>query len=134
MAAAAAGIGLALCTPPLIAQQADDDPELPADEGFSLMREGARLILRGLVSELEPALEEMQDFADEVEPALRAFTEEMGPALARLMSLIDEIGYYQPPEILPNGDIIIRRRGDAPPYVAPAPEDGPDAPGDEIEL
>jgi len=100
------------------AQEAEGD----ADDGFSLMEEGAKLFLRGLLDEVEPAIEEMESFAGEVEPALRSFADELGPALAQLMSMIDEIGNYEAPEVLPNGDIIIRRRPDAPPYVAPQGE------------
>ena len=113
-----AALVLPLTALPPQAQEADGDVQ----EGFSLMEEGAKLFLRGLLDEVEPALEEMENFAGEVEPALRAFAEEMGPALAELMSVIDEIGNYEAPEVLPNGDIIIRRREDAPPYVAPEGE------------
>ena len=111
----AAALALPLATAPVLAQEAE--PE--TDEGFSLMEEGARLIFRDLLNEMGPALDEMEGFAEDVQPALRQFAEEMGPALAQLMHLIDEVGYYTPPEVLPNGDIIIRRRDDAPPYVAP---------------
>ena len=34
----------------------------------------------------------------------------MGPALIELMAKIDDITAYYPPEILPNGDIIMRRK------------------------
>ncbi|MEY1556233.1 hypothetical protein AB3Y40_11415 [Yoonia sp. R2331] len=94
------------------------------DEGLDLMEEGAKLLLRGLMTEMEPALRELEDFADEVGPAMKLLADEMGPALAELMAQIDDIRNYDPPEILPNGDIIIRRRPDAPVYE----------PGEEIEL
>ncbi len=125
----AAALALPLAAAPVLAQ--DAEPETPeTDEGFSLMEEGARMIFRGLLNEMGPALDEMEGFAEDVQPALRQFAEEMGPALAQLMHLIDEVGYYTPPEVLPNGDIIIRRRDDAPPYEAPE-----DTLGDgEIEL
>ena len=115
----------ALVAAPVAAQ---DEAEPPGEiaEGFSLMEEGARLLMRGLAEEMEPALEELQDMAREIEPALRAFAAEMGPALTELMRLADEIRYYEAPELLPNGDIILRRREDAPPYVAP--------PGEETDL
>ncbi len=95
-----------------------------ADEGFDLMEEGAKLLLRGLMTEMEPALRELEDFADEVGPAMKLLADEMGPALAELMAQIDDIRNYEPPEVLPNGDIIIRRRPDAPEFE----------PGAEIEL
>lgn len=81
-------------------------------EGFSLMEEGAKLILRGLMEEMEPALEELEGFAREMEPAMRSFAAEMGPALKELLEQVDDWAMYHPPEILPNGDIIIRRKAE----------------------
>ena len=65
-------------------------------EGFSLLQEGTRMMLRGLMAELEPGLRELQD-------------------------RIGDLSAYHPPEILPNGDILIRRKD-------------PLEPGEEIEL
>jgi len=78
----------------------------PADmqEGFSLLEEGTRLLLRGLMSQMEPALRELQG-------ALR------------------EMDSYHPPEVLPNGDILIRRK--TPLDAAP---DDPVGEGGEVEL
>ncbi len=84
------------------------------------MEEGARLLLRGLMSEVEPTLDEFTGMIDEMGPALQAFADEMGPAILHLIDLIDDARHYEQPEILPNGDIIIRRSVDAPPFV-PAP-------------
>ena len=105
------------------------------------MREGSRLILRGLIDELGPAIEGMEDMSDEMRDALSSLTSEMGPAMRDLLDLIDEIGNYDAPEVLDNGDILIRRKPDAPPYVAPdrpddAPQDAPegDAPQEPIDL
>ena len=103
---------IATLAQPAIAQ---DDGDM--GEGIDLMEEGARLLLRGLLSEMDPALEELKDLADEMGPAMRLFAEEMGPALAELMAQVDDLTHYQAPEFLPNGDIIIRRRPDAPEYV-----------------
>lgn len=86
------------------------------EEGLDLMEEGAKLLLRGLMSEMEPALRELEDFAQEVGPAMALLADEMGPALAELMSQIDDIRNYDPPALLPNGDIIIRRRDTAPEF------------------
>ena len=104
---------LALAAAPAAAQST------PPPEGRDLMEEGAKLLLRGLLNEAEPAIRELQDLANNVGPAMQMLREEMGPALAEIMSNIDDIGNYQPPEILPNGDIVIRRDPAAPPYVAP---------------
>lgn len=128
-------------TAPLAAQQAGDPPpeaggplaeEGPsAEEGLGLMEEGARLFLRGILSEMEPALEGLRDRAAELEPAVRDFAREMGPRMAELLSRVDDIRHYEAPEILPNGDIVIRRSPDAPPYEPP-PEEA--APAEPIDL
>jgi hypothetical protein len=96
-----------------------------ADEGPSLMERGAEMFLRGLMEEAEPALTEMERAFREIEPSLRA----MGPALRDLVAMIEDIGNYDAPLRLPNGDILIRRKPGAPPLNPPAPA----APG-EIEL
>ena len=63
------------------------EEEKPGDtsEGLRLLEEGAELLLRGLIGELEPAIEGLKDS-------------------------IDDLSAYHPPEILPNGDIIFRRK------------------------
>ena len=104
---------------------------LAAEEtpGRSLMEEGAKLFLRGLMSEAEPMLDEMGQALREMEPTLR----EMGPRLRLLVDLMGDVADYEAPERLPNGDIVIRRRAGAPPApVLP----GPNAldQGGEIEL
>lgn len=84
--------------------------ETPADEGFSLMEEGARLLFRGLMQEMEPALKEMEGLSTQLEPALRGFVQNMGPALGEFLGKVDDFSNYHPPEFLPNGDIILRRK------------------------
>ena len=54
--------------------------------------------------------------------------DEMAPALDQLRSLTDRLDAYEAPEVLPNGDIIIRRK------TPLSPEETPDAPLDELEL
>lgn len=103
------------------------------DDGFSLMDEGARLFMRGLMSELEPTFDDLEGFARELQPALRSLAEEMGPALADLMTRIDDISHYEAPVILENGDILIRRSPDAPPY-APLEDASPEEPAEQIDL
>ncbi|SOC10487.1 AAA+ family ATPase [Rhodobacter maris] len=79
--------------------------------GRSLVERGAELFLRGLIDELGPQLDEMQD-------GLGAAAESLGPKLAQLLALIDDVRNYLPPERLGNGDILIRRLPGAP---APPP-------------
>ena len=105
---------LALTAVPATAQE--------AQQGRDLMEEGAKLLLRGLLNEAAPAIRELEDLANNVGPAMEMLRNEMGPALAEIMANIDDIGNYQPPEILPNGDIVIRRDPLAPPYT-PDPDD-----------
>jgi len=79
-------------------------PAAPQDagpDGRDLMAEALRLFMRGLMEEMEPAFDDLN-------------------------SLLENIDVYHPPEMLPNGDIIIRRR--TPLDRHPEGEDG------EIEL
>lgn len=89
---------LALTALPAAAQEEGSD----MSEGLNLLSEGTRLLLRGLVDEMEPALKELE-------------------------GLVDDLNAYHPPEVLPNGDIIIRRR-------TPIDETPEIEPGEEIEL
>lgn len=81
------------------------------------MEEGARLLFRGLMSEMEPAIDGLSELADEMQPALERLAEEFGPALGQMLQTIDDIRHYEAPEVLPNGDIILRRRPDAPEFT-----------------
>ena len=113
---------LAALAGPLVAQE-----DAPAEDGFSLMEEGAKLLLRGLMEEIEPNVQEFQNLMEEFGPAMQDFMVELGPRLGELLELVDDFQYYGQPEILPNGDIIIRRDPSAPAFTPPA-ADG------EIEL
>ena len=55
------------------------------ESGRDLMTEALRLFMKGLMQEVEPALDDLGD-------------------------LLDNLDAYHPPEVLPNGDIIIRRK------------------------
>ena len=80
--------------------QAQDDGTEEMREGAELLEKGMQLLLEGLV-------------------------EELGPILLELQGKIVDLSAYHAPEILPNGDIIIRRK------VPLEPEEKPDG---EIEL
>ena len=119
---------LALTAVPVAAQMTD--PPVEREEtspGRDLIDEGVKLLFRGLLNEAEPALRDLEDFASRAGPKMRELTDRMGPALADILALIDDIQNYGPPELMPNGDIIIRRSPDAPTYVPPEP-------GREIDL
>lgn len=91
---------VALALPASAQDKSAPNPEL--GEGIDLLGRGAELILEGLLAEL-------------------------GPAWAEMVRLLDNINAYHPPEILPNGDIIIRRKQDLLP-------DAPTQDGDATEL
>ncbi|HKL68915.1 hypothetical protein [Salibaculum sp.] len=122
--------GLLALTPLTVTAQSDT-PEGEIGEGFSLMEEGARLMFRGILREMEPAMEDVEGMARKIRPALDMLASEMGPALIELMGKLDDVRHYTAPEVLPDGDIIIRRREDAPPYDPDSPMYEP---GAEIDL
>lgn len=103
---------LSLITTPALAQTTVPEPE----QGRDLMEEGAKLLLRGLLSEMAPAIDELQNFAEDFGPRLQLFTQEMGPAFADLMDQVDDLAHYEAPIFLSNGDIIMRRRENAPDF------------------
>lgn len=89
-------LAIALTAAPVAAQDAFSKD---AEKGFSLLEEGAELVLRGLMADMEPALGDMAKALQEAEPMLRD-----------LMAMMDELTQYHAPEMLPNGDILIRRK------------------------
>lgn len=76
--------------------------------------------------------DELRDLPERLDDALRELMERMKPALEGLADTlgafeqIDSIEYYEAPEVLPNGDILIRRRDDAPPWPPEEKQDGGD--------
>jgi len=122
----ASALALSLVCSPVIAQEDGD-----MKEGLSLMEKGAQLLIQGLLNELEPSFDELQSLVEEAEPQLRALLLEMGPALVETLNKVDDFSYYERPEILPNGDIVIRRSDDAPPFAALEADDSAPA---EIDL
>ncbi|MEO0937942.1 MAG: hypothetical protein AAFY38_07285 [Pseudomonadota bacterium] len=103
---------IALLSAAPLAAQAEDTPP-------SMMERGMQLFLEGLAQEMEPALDEFRELTEEFGPAMRGFIQQMGPALGDLMERVDDWSLYELPEVLPNGDIIIRRKSDAPPLEDP---------------
>jgi hypothetical protein len=41
---------------------------------------------------------------------MQGFMAEMDPAIEDLQGFVEDLNAYHPPEVLPNGDIIIRRK------------------------
>jgi hypothetical protein len=121
-------LALCLIAAPALAQDAPFEPKAEGD-GFNLMEEGAKLVLRGLMTEMEPALDKMEKALTDIGPKLEDFGAEVGPKLRELVAMIDDFKNYDAPVMLPNGDILIRRN--AP--LVPKPEFAP-GPNGEIEL
>ncbi|WP_240453876.1 hypothetical protein [Chachezhania antarctica] len=93
----------------------------PVEDGASKIQRGLGMLLDGLRDEAAPTLRQFQDLADQVGPGMRDFVEEMGPALTDLIDQVEDWANYEAPEMLPNGDIIIRRK-------LPEPEPPADTP------
>lgn len=105
---------------PAGAQESDGDVE----RGFSLLEEGAQLLFRGLIDEMQPGFEDMQKGLGEA-------AQQLGPKLRQFIALVDDMRNYGAPERLPNGDIILRRLPGAPappPLLDLPPEDAPNKP------
>ncbi len=86
------------------------ETEAETDNGGSLMERGAELFLRGLRDEMAPALEGIQELMGEIGPSMGEFLSTMGPALADIAAKVEDWSTYELPEMLPNGDIIIRKK------------------------
>lgn len=64
-------------------------------------------LLRELFNEAVPL---MDQFGKEIEGDLREGLDAILPFALRLRDMVDDFGAYNMPEVLPNGDIIIRRK------------------------
>ena len=85
-----------------------------SESGSSLMERGAELFWEGLRKEMAPSLEELEGLMATIGPSMQSFLTEMGPALAEIADKVEDWSRYEAPEILPNGDIIIRRKPEVP--------------------
>lgn len=105
---------------PLPALAQEIAPPTTLDETLDRLRAGADALLRQFMQEMEPAVRDLAPFLQD----LTEFT-------AKLPS-------YHPPEILPNGDILLRRRAPAPDQDYESAPDtdntSPSAPVPPIEL
>ena len=77
---------------------------------------------------LLPSEEDLQELGRIAEGWLKNLSEHMAPMVNKLEALVDDLDAYEAPEMLDNGDIIIRRK----PEPEPAPET-PDTP-EQIDL
>lgn len=51
----------------------------------------------------------MEDLSEAARKAVEAFVAALGPVMEGLQQMIEDMPRYEAPEVLPNGDIIIRR-------------------------
>lgn len=109
-------VALMSFAPFALAQEKTDPPEM--SEGLDLLGEGLKLLMDGLGDEVE-------GLAQDLEPALRDLAGQVGPAMQELLDLVDDFSAYHMPEMMPNGDIIIRRK---------MPEEMEITPEGEIEI
>ena len=65
-------------------------------------------VLNSLLNEVGPEMGQVED-------GMAGIAGKLGPVLADLATQIDDLRNYQMPERLENGDIILRRKADAPP-------------------
>jgi len=87
--------------------------------------------MEGILKEMEPAIDELSELTDQMGPALKSFADEMGPKLTELLAEVEDWAAYEAPEVLPNGDIIIRRKE---PLPEVAPQEPPAEPAPQIDL
>ncbi|MEM8823481.1 MAG: hypothetical protein AAGF30_07720 [Pseudomonadota bacterium] len=95
---------------PAFAQESDIE-----SDGSSLMEQGLKLFMDGFMQEMEPALRDLGNLAEEARPLLESLQAQLGEA-------IGDLNAYHAPEILPNGDIIIRRKEPLPDGVIENPD------------
>lgn len=120
-------LGLAVLPLTAPAQEPPASPDAgQMDEGLSLLEQGAQLFLRGLIEQVQPQMQEMQKGLDDFGTRMGSALDQAQPWITALSGLVDDFAYYDAPQRLANGDILIRRKPDAPPVVLeslpPAPQ------------
>ena len=98
------------------------------------MERGADLFFEGLRREMAPTLDEATRLFSEIGPSMRSFLAEMGPALSEIAEKVEDWSVYERPEILPNGDIILRRKEPLPEDKTPKGTEPTAAPDGSIDL
>ena len=119
------GLLFALC---LASASHAQDSEPPQPDTPGLMED----FFSNLLRDMGPQIEEFERLMSEFGPAMMAFLAEMGPALEDILARVQDWTAYEPPEMLPNGDIIIRKKPPSPAEPAPGTEPKPDAEGIDI--
>ncbi|GAA6182323.1 hypothetical protein NBRC116594_37610 [Shimia sp. NS0008-38b] len=81
-----------------------------AGDGQSLMERGLTLFFEGLQEEMAPTVESLNSLMEEIGPGVQGFLEDMGPRLGAVFSKVEDWSQYHAPEMLDNGDIILRKK------------------------
>ena len=101
-----------------LSAQAQDAPAPDSQQETVPLSDLFERLLRGFLAEVEPQMREMERGFSAMEPEIQRFLEQMRG-----------LTQFHSPEVLPNGDILIRRRQatdpEGVPEAAPAP-DGPE--------
>lgn len=74
--------------------------------------------------------ETLEEFADSMRKLFEGFADDVAPMMEDLAGRLEGLRGYHPPEMLPNGDIIIRRKSPA----ETAPDPAPSTPEDGIDI
>ncbi|UWP97032.1 hypothetical protein K3X48_03245 [Aliiroseovarius crassostreae] len=104
-------------SPPL---SPEGDPKL--EDGAEMMSRGLQMLLDGLAQEMSP----MRDGL--AEGMAENWARQLHEGWQDLMAEMGDLSAYHPPEVLPNGDIILRRKLPQPPVPpeAATPDGGTD--------
>lgn len=104
------------CLPALVLILAVAAPAAAQEaEPPSAMERGLRLFLDGLMEEMGPALRDFEELTEDARPLLDRLQAELG-------GVIGDLDVYEAPEILPNGDILIRRKAPLPQGIEENPD------------
>ncbi|WP_146257640.1 hypothetical protein [Roseinatronobacter thiooxidans] len=114
----------ALCALMAVPVQAQEEGARPdAQDSTPQIFDLFERMLRGFMRDAQPHLRELE----------RDFTA-LEPELQRLLQNLRDMTQYHPPEILPNGDILIRRRQGGDTAPEPAPDQDRVSPETESDL
>lgn len=92
---------------------------------FLMLTAACAAPLSAQTSKSDEFLKEFDEFSDSAKEFFQGLIQEYGPALEGLRESIPDFSQYEAPEILPNGDIIIRRKTPLP-ETQPNTETSPD--------
>lgn len=117
---ASLGAFLALAAPAIAQNPGQTPPDSPPPDCPLFDPDCQRLprLFQDLERDLGPLF---RDLERDVAPLLEGFGRRMEPYLRELAEMLGDLNRWEAPEILPNGDILIRRRPAPPPDQPPEP-------------